>query len=237
MRSLSDVELVRAAKAGSGSGSESGAGPAMSATQELLRRHGDRLFRIVSLRFPSRSIAEDIVQETFLRAMAEVSGLREEQSFFAWLAAFHPDWTRRAKEALAGAVPREAPEEPSSPSTFKIRQAVHRALTALDEDTRELIVPPLLGWALGGGAGGDSGRRGTGGAQAARARARRSSSGACVVLESLMDHDCITHLLARALDSAASRPRIFERMTRADPELRRRRAGWQRFECARWAPP
>jgi|GEM_PF-1790122 RNA polymerase sigma-70 factor (ECF subfamily) len=147
VRSLSDVELVRAAKAGSGSGSESGAGPAMSATQELLRRHGDRLFRIVSLRFPSRSIAEDIVQETFLRAMAEVSGLREEQSFFAWLVRISiriglDEQKKHWRELYPGEVPEEQAEQPID---LQDQEAVHRALTALDEDTRELIV--LRYWA------------------------------------------------------------------------------------------
>lgn len=49
-----------------------------------------------------------------------------------------------------------------------------------------------------------------------------------------MDHDRISHLLARALDGELSRldSEELERMTRADPELRRRRAGWQRFERA-----
>lgn len=49
-----------------------------------------------------------------------------------------------------------------------------------------------------------------------------------------MDHDRISHLLARALDGELSRldTEELERLTRADPELRRRRAGWQRFERA-----
>ena len=132
VRSLSDVELVRAAKAGSGSGSESGAGPAMSATQELMRRHGDRLFRIVSLRFPSRSIAEDIVQETYLRAMAEVSGLREEQSFFAWLVRISirtglDAQKKHCQQLYPGAVPDDQAEQPID---LQDREAVHRALTA-----------------------------------------------------------------------------------------------------------
>ena len=119
----------------------------MSATQELLRRHGDRLFRIVSLRFPSRSIAEDIVQETFLRAMAEVSGLREEQSFFAWLVRISiriglDEQKKHWRELYPGEVPEEQAEQPID---LQDQEAVHRALTALDEDTRELIV--LRYWA------------------------------------------------------------------------------------------
>jgi anti-sigma factor RsiW len=44
----------------------------------------------------------------------------------------------------------------------------------------------------------------------------------------------VTYLLARALDGELSRLEAeeLERMTRADPELRRRRAGWQRVERA-----
>lgn len=143
VRSLSDVELVRAAKAGDGSWS----GPGMLATQELLRRHGDRLFRLVSLRFPSRSIAEDIVQETFLRAMAEVGGLREEQSFFAWLVRISiriglDEQKKHWRELYPGEVPEERAEQDID---LQDQEAVRRALTALDEDTRELIV--LRYWA------------------------------------------------------------------------------------------
>lgn len=143
VRSLSDVELVRAAKAGDGSWS----GPGMLATQELLRRHGDRLFRLVSLRFPSRSIAEDIVQETFLRAMAEVGGLREEQSFFAWLVRISiriglDERKKHWRELYPGEVPEERAEQDID---LQDQEAVRRALTALDEDTRELIV--LRYWA------------------------------------------------------------------------------------------
>lgn len=143
VRSLSDVELVRAAKAGDGSG----AGPGMAATQELLRRHGDRLFRLVSLRFPSRRIAEDIVQETFLRAMAEVSGLREEQSFFAWLVRISiriglDEQKKHWRELYPGEVPEELAEQRID---LQDQEAVRRALKALDEDTRELIV--LRYWA------------------------------------------------------------------------------------------
>lgn len=136
VRSHSDVELVRAAKAGD-----------LAATQELLRRHGDRLFRLVSLRFRTRSIAEDIVQEAFLRAFAEVSGLREEQSFFAWLARISiriglDEQRKHWRETYPGEVPEERAEQPFD---LQDQEAVRRALMALDEETRELIV--LRYWA------------------------------------------------------------------------------------------
>ena len=136
LRSRSDVELVRAAKSGDA-----------PATQELLRRHGDRLFRLVSVRFRTRSIAEDIVQEAFLRAIAEVSGLREEQSFFAWLARISiriglDERKKHWREIYPGEVPEERGEQPID---LQDQEAVRRALLALDADTRELIV--LRYWA------------------------------------------------------------------------------------------
>lgn len=70
----SDADLLRRAAAGDG-----------EAPRELVRRHGARLARVAYATTGDWAAAEDVVQETLVRAIAEVDRLREDASVVAWL--------------------------------------------------------------------------------------------------------------------------------------------------------
>src|SRR5215831_13730349 len=55
------------------------------ACRELLERHGQRLLSVVIATQGDPAMAEDVVQETFIRAIREADKLREEASMFPWL--------------------------------------------------------------------------------------------------------------------------------------------------------
>jgi RNA polymerase sigma-70 factor (ECF subfamily) len=55
------------------------------ACRELIDRHGQRLLSVVSATQGDLQLAEDIVQETLIRAMEQADQLREEASMFPWL--------------------------------------------------------------------------------------------------------------------------------------------------------
>src|SRR5262249_7114525 len=55
------------------------------ACRELIDRHGARLLQIVRAAHGDLGLAEDVVQETFIRALAQAEQLREESSMVPWL--------------------------------------------------------------------------------------------------------------------------------------------------------
>ena len=55
------------------------------AFEALVDLHGDRLFRSAVLRCGSEQVAEDLVQETFLRAFRAASAFRGQSAVFTWL--------------------------------------------------------------------------------------------------------------------------------------------------------
>lgn len=52
---------------------------------ELVRRHRDSLFRLLCRRVPSREDAEDLTQETFLRAQQKLDLFKPAHKFETWL--------------------------------------------------------------------------------------------------------------------------------------------------------
>src|SRR5919201_3939090 len=76
MRPLTDAddELVRRAQAGD-----------REAFEELVRRHAERLYRIVAWFLGDRHEAEDVTQEAFVRAWRGLGGFKRDARFFTWL--------------------------------------------------------------------------------------------------------------------------------------------------------
>jgi RNA polymerase sigma-70 factor (ECF subfamily) len=55
------------------------------AFEELVRRHADRLYAVVRRRGLSREAAEEVTQESFLRAWRGIGAFRGQALFFTWL--------------------------------------------------------------------------------------------------------------------------------------------------------
>jgi RNA polymerase sigma-70 factor (ECF subfamily) len=94
-----------------------------AAFEELVRRHADRLYRVV-LRFSvGPEEAEDITQEAFLRAWRSIGRFRGRSQFFTWLYRIGINEAKRRHERRppTGAVtsiedsPRDAPDWSESP--------------------------------------------------------------------------------------------------------------------------
>ncbi|MGC4120078.1 MAG: sigma-70 family RNA polymerase sigma factor [Myxococcales bacterium] len=52
---------------------------------ELVARHRDRIYQLAHRMSGNRAVAEDLVQDTFLRAYQQLATFRGDSSFFTWL--------------------------------------------------------------------------------------------------------------------------------------------------------
>jgi len=118
------------------------------ACRELLRRHGPRLCAVVEATHRDAGLAEDVVQETFVRAIQRVDQLRDEAQVFPWLvrialrlaidqrrktrreASLHEDWDAPAR-------PEEGPEYRLA--SRQDARLVERAVARLPKYPRELV--------------------------------------------------------------------------------------------------
>ena len=73
-QSAADIDLVQSAKQGD-----------ISAFEELVRRHTKRVFAIASHITRSREDAEEVSQETFLKACRHLKGFEGKAQFGTWL--------------------------------------------------------------------------------------------------------------------------------------------------------
>src|SRR3954451_11535327 len=71
----SDAELATRAHRGDG-----------AAFELIMRRHNRRLFRLARSLLPDDAEAEDVLQETYVRAYARLGELADRQALAAWLA-------------------------------------------------------------------------------------------------------------------------------------------------------
>jgi RNA polymerase sigma-70 factor (ECF subfamily) len=81
---ISDEELARQAQAGSHAGFET-----------LVCRYSGRLFQFLNKRFPVAQDAEDITQETFIKAYLNIHRFNPDYSFSTWL------YTIAARQAIS----------------------------------------------------------------------------------------------------------------------------------------
>jgi RNA polymerase sigma-70 factor (ECF subfamily) len=140
-RGVDDEELVRLAQEGR-----------REAFEELVRRHADRLYRVV-LRFSGDPAeTEEVVQETFLRAWRGIGSFERRARFFTWLyrigvneakrrAAHRPPTdTRSVEEGALESVPdlRQAPEPRAEQRD--LRAVLERAVRALPVKYRAPLI-------------------------------------------------------------------------------------------------
>jgi RNA polymerase sigma-70 factor (ECF subfamily) len=137
---LGDADLLRRARTGDS-----------EAPRELLRRHGQRLARVAYATVGDWSAAEDVVQETVVRAIAEVDRLREDASVVSWLSRIAVrvaiDGKRKThRETLFAEPPEEdtpttvrAPSPEVALSSAESRTMVARAMAQLPPATREVL--------------------------------------------------------------------------------------------------
>lgn len=120
-----------------------------AAVRELIERYGDRLLAIVDAAHGDLGISDDIVQETFIRAIRQSHQLRAATSLFPWLvriairvAIDHRRKTRRETYA-SQTIEIVAPEEHSPHARAEAAQdarEVDRAISRLPDYPRELII-------------------------------------------------------------------------------------------------
>jgi RNA polymerase sigma-70 factor (ECF subfamily) len=132
-----DHALLLAASAGDG-----------KACRELIARHGTRLLQIVRATNADLGVGEDVVQETFIRALARARDLREEASLFPWLVRIAlrvaSDYRRKVRrETLTDTVSDGICEKSLSPEAEleerESNERVRKALAALKPYPRELM--------------------------------------------------------------------------------------------------
>ncbi len=129
----------------------------------LVDRHGARVHAVILRMVGDPAAAEDLAQETLVKAYANLGSFRRGAAFSTWLHAIAVNQVRsefRRRKSLKGRAPlsldagsgedgeRTGPPEPESrepgPSADAERveeaAAVHRALATLDEEYREAVV-------------------------------------------------------------------------------------------------
>lgn len=140
--SATDETLVRHARRGEA-----------RAFEELVVRHVDRLCASLRRFGLDQTEAQDVAQETFLRAWRALPDFQERSSFFTWLyrIAFNEAQRRLARRPPAGAVITDNPQaldhvEDRRPGpaaraeTQELRQALDRALRQIPSDLRAAVI-------------------------------------------------------------------------------------------------
>lgn len=137
-----DRELVERARAGE-----------RAAFDQLVARYQRRLLRLVLRLLRDPAEAEDVVQETFLKAYRALPRFRGEAAFFTWLyrialnGARNAIVRRRQRNGPQGVAPSQAPAQPPEMGTpesmllsKQVMQAIDAALEALPLELRTAIV-------------------------------------------------------------------------------------------------
>lgn len=140
--SATDETLVRRARSGE-----------TRAFEELVMRHTDRLCASLRRFGLDQAEAQDVAQETFLRAWRGLADFEQRSSFFTWLyrIGFNEAQRRLARRPPAGAVISDnlqpidqvedhRPGPAARAETDELRQALGRALRQIPSDLRAPIV-------------------------------------------------------------------------------------------------
>lgn len=131
---LSDEEVVARVLAGDA-----------SLFEILMRRYNQRLFRVARGILPDDAEAEDVMQETYVRAFRELASFRGEARFSTWLIriACHEALARARKRrrlvSIGGGEPPDPPTEALGPE----REVENRELQAVLREAVEVLPDPL----------------------------------------------------------------------------------------------
>ncbi|NLG56821.1 MAG: RNA polymerase sigma factor [Clostridiales bacterium] len=114
------------------------------AIQRMMDAHGSRLLRLCYLQLGDRQLAEDAVQDTFLKAWRGYAAFRQESSEVTWLTAIAINCCRSLKRKpwhrlIDRRVPAEELPEASAPFE-PYDDTVTRAVMALPPASREAIL-------------------------------------------------------------------------------------------------
>ena len=118
---------------------------------ELVRRYADRIFNLAYRMTGNRSEAEDLAQETFIRAYRGLPGFRADGDFGAWLyrIAVNVCLTHRRGSRKAASEPLDETTAPVIDTTMspeemaeqhEMQAAVHHAILGLPPRYRAVIV-------------------------------------------------------------------------------------------------
>lgn len=125
-----------------------------AAFRELIRLTTGRLFRIAAYMVGDRDEADDLVQETFIRAWGRLEELREPEAVLGWLAGITRNAARdrlrslrRRGKAMAAERDARADREPSAHrgpdedlAAAQLGAAVRRAVAALSDKHRVVLL-------------------------------------------------------------------------------------------------
>jgi RNA polymerase sigma-70 factor (ECF subfamily) len=119
-----------------------------AAAERLYRRHRTRVLNLARYVAGNRRDAEDICQETFVRALGGLKGFRGEASFSTWLCRITVNQARntlarsRTRQRLELVEPDGAPDPRpvAQRSTAELRVALTRAMSRLSEGQREVLI-------------------------------------------------------------------------------------------------
>jgi RNA polymerase sigma-70 factor (ECF subfamily) len=116
----------------------------------LMRRHNQRLFRVVRGVVDDDSEAEDVLQDAWVRAFEHLATFRGEAAFSTWLIriALHEAWarTRRGRRFVAldpereAAIATTATEPEAAAASGELRTALERAVAALRPHERTVFL-------------------------------------------------------------------------------------------------
>jgi RNA polymerase sigma-70 factor (ECF subfamily) len=134
---MSDADLARRARDGD-----------HQALRTLVDRHYDACWRYAFRVLGHRADAEDVVQETFLRAHAGLAGYREQARFREWLFTILVNQCRNALVARSRRNDRFLPEDvlagnghaPAIPPAPLPDDRLARAVAQLDPEMREAVL-------------------------------------------------------------------------------------------------
>lgn len=133
-----DEDLVRSALSGDA-----------QALDRLVERYAPRAFRMVRARVSDAVVVEDLVQETFLRAILALPTFRFGARFFTWFYRImlntvteHQRTSARRRELDVGVRPQQvtAPAADDSSERREEREGVWRALAELPEEFRAALL-------------------------------------------------------------------------------------------------
>jgi RNA polymerase sigma-70 factor (ECF subfamily) len=131
---LSDEQVVERVLAGD-----------TSVFEILMRRYNQRLFRVARSILTDDAEAEDVMQETYVRAFRELATFRGEALFSTWLTriACHEALTRARKRRRLVSIGDGEPPDPPGENRSPERELENRELHAVLREAVEILPDPL----------------------------------------------------------------------------------------------